>query len=402
MSNPEAYDTFVIVPPGLEAVAATELRGLGVRSPRVEEGGVAVRLSRRDLYRVNLEARVASRVIVRLSEFHADSFHELERRARRVAWHRFLTPDTRVNLRVTCRKSRLYHSDAVSERIAGAIGSVAGNASLIETGGDADDPEAGDDTSQLVIVRVVRDVCSISVDSSGAHLHRRGYRLRSAKAPIRENLAAGFLRAAGWTPEQPLLDPFCGAGTFLIEAALIARRIPPGLRRPFQFERWPDFDAPLWRSIREDARSAILPETPAPLSGSDENAGALRASRENAERAGVATDIALERADAESLGARESQGPGWVVCNPPYGVRVGGADMRALRGLYLHFGNALRAGFRGWKVALVSGSPALDRLLRLPLAPALTLLNGGVRVRLMLGRVPSVRATRRSADDATP
>jgi Predicted N6-adenine-specific DNA methylase len=173
-----------------------------------------------------------------------------------------------VEFRVTSRKSRLYHQDAVAQRMMGA---VAARLSGIPAGGDS---------PQEFIVRLFRDECTVSADASGDLLHRRGYRLASGKAPLRETLAAAMLAAAGWDRVAPLLDPMCGSGTIPIEAALLARRVPPGLGRGFAFERWPGFDADAWEAVRATARGRILPQAPSPIQGSDRDAGAVAARRE--------------------------------------------------------------------------------------------------------------------------
>src|SRR5688572_8761597 len=258
MNPAPKYHAFVITAPGLESLAAAELHTLGASDARTMEGGVAFTASRQSLYSANLHLRTASRVVVRAGEFAATAFHELERRAGKVPWEAFVSPNLGVSVRVTCRKSRLYHSDAVAERVAGAIASRVRGARVVDDEGD--DAEL---TNQLVIVRLFHDRCTVSVDSSGALLHRRGYRQAVAKAPIRETLAAAALIASGWRADAPLIDPMCGSGTIPIEGAMIARRIAPGLRRGFAFETWPDFDRAGWTSLVDEASSAILPNAAA-------------------------------------------------------------------------------------------------------------------------------------------
>ncbi|MCB0316689.1 MAG: class I SAM-dependent RNA methyltransferase, partial [Calditrichaeota bacterium] len=177
------------------------------------------------------------RILLRLGSFYAGGFPELKRKVRRLPWADMLTPKTHFELRVTCHKSRLYHSGAVAERVADAIHQQCG-AQPVPAGSSADD-EGG--ASQLIVVRLLRDHCTVSIDTSGEGLHRRGYRQATAKAPLRETLAAAMLLAAGWDDRAPLLDPFCGSGTIAIEAALLARHLAPGLQRRFAFMDWPDF-----------------------------------------------------------------------------------------------------------------------------------------------------------------
>lgn len=377
MSTPQNYDAFAITAPGLEPLAAAELHGLGVSYAEAVEGGVTFSASRPVLYTANLQLRTASRVIVRASEFGATAFYDLERRATKVPWDTFLSPNSGVALRVTCKKSRLYHSDAVAERVAAAIVGRVRGARIVEDTGDDD----ADAQAQLVVVRLFHDRCTISVDSSGALLHRRGYRQAIGKAPMRETLAAATILATGWRGQSALVDPMCGSGTIPIEGALIARRMAPGLHRSFAFERWPDFDAKAWREVRAEAESAVLPRSPVVIQGSDRDEGAIEAARANAARAGVDADIEFV---VRSISAAEAPADrGWIISNPPYGVRVGERD--PLRNLYAQLGKVVRSKFAGWYLALVTADAGLERQLGVGLRPVLRTSNGGIRVRVMGG-----------------
>jgi putative N6-adenine-specific DNA methylase len=387
MSTVPRYDAFVITAPGLEPLATSELHALGLTDARPVDGGVSCSASRADLYAANLNLRTASRVVVRAGEFGAKAFHELERRAAKVPWEAFVSPNLPVSLRVTCRKSRLYHSDAVAERVATAITSRVPSARIVGEVGDPDGDDVADGGSvaagaaanQLVLVRLLHDRCTVSVDSSGALLHLRGYRKAVGKAPIRETLAAAALLAAGWQGDVPLLDPMCGSGTIPIEGALLARRIAPGLRRHFAFEQWPDFDAGTWRQVHEDAESRVLPQSPVAIRGSDRDAGAIASAQANAARAGVGDTVEFA---VHPISAVEPMAEsGLIVSNPPYGVRVGDRDR--LRNLYAQLGNVIRAKAPGWRVALVSADQALERQTGLNLRPVLRTSNGGIRVRVM-------------------
>jgi putative N6-adenine-specific DNA methylase len=368
---------FAVAAPGLEPLVADELRALaGVQPLEVEEpepGGVGFQADQAGLYAANLHLRVASRVLVRVGSFHAAAFHQLERYARRLPWSRYVRGGHGVVFRVTSRKSRLYHQEAVTQRLLEAVNAAV---PLGPAG-----PEGG---AQEFVVRLYRDECTVSADASGELLHRRGYRLESAKAPLRETLASAMLGAAGWTGQAPLLDPMCGSGTILIEAAMLARRIPPGLGRSFAFERWPEFDRRAWDTVRERARARISPAGAVPIQGSDRDAGAVRAAAGNAERAGVGADIVWRRA---AISAIEPPGSaGWSVTNPPYGVRVG--DRKRLRDLYAQFGHVLRAKCSGWELAMLTAHPELEHQTGLPLESRFETTNGGIRVRLMRARLP--------------
>ena len=374
---------FVITAPGLETLALAELHALGVQGASAEPGGVEISGDARSIQLANLHLRTASRVVLRVGEFTATAFHELERRALRLPWGELLPSRQPVRIRVTCRKSRLYHSDAVAERVAGAIARRAEGVTTSDRGAGEGDEEGADPGAQLVLVRLLHDRCTISLDSSGALLHLRGYRQALAKAPLRETLAAACLLGSGWNGSAPLEDPMCGAGTIPIEAALLARRIPPGLGRAFAFERWSAFDASSWRELREQAQAAVLPGSPVPIRGSDRDAGAIEAALGNAERAGVAADVVFERRALSAMPAAEAGG--WIVTNPPYGMRVG--EQAPLRDLYARFGDVVRESRPDWTVAMLSADRKLEGHTRLRWHEALRTSNGGIPVRLMVAKV---------------
>jgi putative N6-adenine-specific DNA methylase len=369
LQTPLRSACYAIVTPGIEEITAAELRSLGLAPSATEPGGVSFDADLAGLYAANLHLRTASRVVRRVATFRASTFHELERRARRVPWASFLVPGRAAAFRVTSRKSRLYHGRAIEQRLREWVGAPVA---------------AGEEDGQLFVVRAFRDEFTVSVDTSGALLHRRGYRLATAKAPLRETLAAAMLLDVGWDGSVPLLDPMCGSGTIPIEAALIARRMPPGAGRTFAFEGWPEFDAVTWRRVLADAEERVLPRAAVPISGSDRDAGAIAAAQENAARAGVTADVRLDRRAVSAI--EPPAGPGWVVSNPPYGGRVG--DRGQLRDLYAQIGHTLRRRCPGWKVALLSAHRELERHTALVLEPSLALSNGGIPVRLVQGTVP--------------
>ena len=400
-------DCYAVVAPGLELLAAAELRSIGIvavvrgavgavraAGAASESGGVAFRATDTELFEANLRLRTASRVIVRIAEFRATAFHELERLARGVRWDEFVAPGGAVRLCVTCRKSRLYHSDGVAERVAGAIARRVKGATIAGAGREADDDsEAGasGQPAQLFLVRFANDVCTISADSSGELLHRRGYRLATAKAPLRETLAAAMLLAVGYDGSAPLMDPMCGAGTIAIEAALIARRIAPGVSREFACERWPGAPVRQFGEQRAAARAQALLRAASPIIASDRDAGGAAATLANAERAGVAAEIEVRRGALS--GIAPPPGRGLLLTNPPYGARVSAGS--EVRNLYAQLGNVARAKCAGWTVAFLSADRAMEAQLKLPLGEALRFRNGGIPVRLMRAEIPAARPSRR-------
>jgi putative N6-adenine-specific DNA methylase len=369
----------------LEPIVAAELRSLGV-APRVEVGGVGFSGTIETIARANLWLRTASRVIVRVAAFRAQAFHELERLARAVPWERFVANGGAVRFRVTSKKSRLYHTGAIAQRFGEAIEHRLGKLGAIESSTAEEEDDAVAPRAQLFVIRVVYDSFTVSADSSGALLHQRGYRLAIAKSPLRETLAAAMLIAGDWTGERPLVDPLCGSGTIPIEAALLARRMAPGLGRSFAFVSWPTFDASRWEGLRREAAGAALPRAAVAIRGSDRDTGAIEAARANAERAGVADDVELSVRALSAMGM-PSAAPGHVVTNPPYGVRVG--EVAPLRDLYARFGQVLRAKCPGWRLVMLSANARLEKELRLRLEERLSTRNGGIPVRLLTAEIPA-------------
>jgi putative N6-adenine-specific DNA methylase len=376
---------FAIAAPGLEPIVSAEIAALGA-STTIVGGGVEFDASRDLLYRCNLELRVASRVLVRIASFRARTFFELERHARDIPWRAFLQRGSAVSLRVSSSKSKLYHEGAIEQRLMSAIQEKIGDI----TSSRARDDEDTCDEAQMFVVRFLRDECTVSADSSGALLHLRGYRQAVAKAPLRETLAAALIAGSQWSGATPLIDPMCGAGTIPIEAALIARRIAPGLAnaartpRRYAFQHWPDYDDSSWTSIVAAARTRILPTSPVAIVGSDRDAGAVEAALSNAARAGVNDDVVFTKA---ALSAAPLPAPdAWLVTNPPYGVRVGGGDQRNLAAA---LGNLVREALPYGRAALITPDTAIGRHARLRLETLFDTRNGGIAVRAMATPLPA-------------
>lgn len=375
--------------PGFAPLIAAECVALGLTPREVTPAGVALDLTMRELFTLNCWTRLASRIIVRLASFDARDFATLEKQAARVPWARVVHPGTSARLRVTCKKSRLYHSDAVAERVARGIEQCVPGVTVITRARDDEDDDEESGPSQLIVVRFDHDRCTISADSSGALLHRRGWRLAVAKAPLRETLAAGMLAAMPWNGEVPLVDPFCGSGTIGIEAALRVRRIAPGLSRSFAMEQWPAAPRELFTMVRAEARAAVLPSVPVPIVLRDRDAGAIEAARANAERAGVLADLSVGQGALSDTVLSEVGDTGLLLTNPPYGLRVSeGAD---LRGLYQRLGSVVRAGGPGWRVAMLVPERAMAAQTGLSFDTVLKTANGGLPVSVEASRSPSPR-----------
>jgi putative N6-adenine-specific DNA methylase len=382
---------FAVTAPGLKPYAAKELVRMGISVldqdsskphrkrglPGEDAGGVEFEATLEDLYRANLELRTVNRILVRMGEFYAAAFKELRKKASRLAWERYLKPGDPLSLRVACHKSKLYHSGGVAERVASAIADRLGSESPILA---FDENESGT-LPQLITVRLVRDLCTLSVDSSGENLHRRGYRKATAKAPLRETLAAGMLLASEWDGVSPLLDPFCGSGTIPIEAALLGLGRAPGRLRRFAFMNWPDFDISLFDTLQSNT-GGNPDKKLIRITASDRDEGAVRIARENALRADVEDVIEFSH---RSISAIEPEGRGWVVTNPPYGLRV--SMNKDLRNLYAQFGNILRQKCPGWRVAIMCNDDRLLGFTGLNFSQKISTVNGGVNVRLALATV---------------
>lgn len=374
-------ELYAVSAPGLAQFTAAELAALSLKpilsEVTGEEGGVTFEGNQREIYLANLHLRTASRVLIRLGQFYAAAFSELRKKASRLAWETILHPGQAVALRVTCHESKLYHSGAVAERVAGAIADRLGKP-IQAVRFD----ENAAETPALVIVRLVNNQCTLSLDTSGAHLHRRGYRQAVAKAPLRETLAAGLLMAAGYTGDAPFLDPFCGSGTLPIEAALIARHMAPGRLRHFAFMDWPDFNAALWNELRQQAEDQIQKTSPI-IQGSDRDAGAVEMARSNAARAAVLDAIEFTHQAVSAI--HPPSDPGFVVTNPPYGVRVRSAH--DLRNLYDQFGKVLRLNCPGWQAAILCSDSSLLGHIGLTYGQRYFFNNGGLQVQLACAKI---------------
>ena len=363
MTTPD-FEIFLTAPPGLEPVLLDEVRGKGFKQARAVPGGVTIRGGWPEAWRANLWVRGAGRVLARLDSFRVTHLAQLDARARRVPWGEVLRPDISYRVEASCAASRIYHSGAAAQRIETAIR---------ESLGAPHSPEG----EVLVRARLEHDLCTISVDTSGEPLHKRGYKEAVNAAPMRETMASLFLRACGYTGGETVLDPMCGSGTFVIEAAEIAARLNPGRGRSFAFEKLATFDAEAWDRMRA-VRSARTP--PALCHGSDRDAGAVAMSLANAERAGVTGGTRFRQATISEITPPEGP-PGLVIANPPYGTRLG--EREKLFPLYRALGEVLRGRFAGWRVGIVASEHALAHATGLPFLPLeAPVPHGGLRVSL--------------------
>lgn len=365
MTAPEPFEIYLVATPGLEGPLCAEVRALGYKRAKTVEGGVSLNGTWEDVWRLNLEVRGATRVLARVAKFHASHLAQLDKLAHQVAWEQFLRGDVPVSVDASCRKSKIYHAGAAAERVGKAISNRIG-ASL------------SDDAALRVMVRIEKDEVTISLDSSGASLHKRGFKAEVNRAPMRETMAALFLRQCGYTGDEPLLDPMCGSGTFVIEAAEIALGLKPGRGRDFAFELLPGFDGGAFNSLKSTASIAAVQEVH--CFGSDRDPGAVRMAKDNATRAGVADVTRFIETDIDNLQPPTDE-KGLVIINPPYGARIG--SKAPLLALYRTIGRVLCARFAGWRVGLVTADADLARATGLPFEkPVPPVLHGGMRIAL--------------------
>ena len=374
------WDWFAACAPGLEEICAAELAALGLETGPPQGGGVGFRGRLEAAYLANLWLRCAGRVLLRLADFRVRTWQDLVRQAGRIPWEVFLRPGRELRIQVSLRASNLRHSGRVAEVVLEQAARRLESLGL-EPPRAAAAHQAG---AQLVLVRGYQRRALISLDTSGEHLHRRGYRLAAGSAPLREDLAAALLSLCAYRGGQTLLDPMTGSGTLAIEAALLARGLPPALQRSLALESWPCHRAPTWDHLRKRARQEALPRAPGAILARDLRPQALEQARQNAGRAGVEGDLELMRADL--LESPPPPGPaGLVVINPPYGRRLLSPN-QATR-LVREVARKLRREYQGWQVGLVLQRPAWQGLFSLKGTRRLVAAHGGLKVTLLSGRV---------------
>jgi putative N6-adenine-specific DNA methylase len=360
---------------GIEPLLADELRALGAAGVEPGRGGVHFAGDRTLLYRANLWLRTAIRVLWPILEAPVTSPEELYEAVRGVDWSRFMTPEHTLAVDCNVRDSALTHSKYAALKTKDAICDQ-----FLEKCGrrpsvDVDEPMVG------LNLHIYRNQTVLSLDSSGDSLHKRGYRPIQTRAPLNEALAAALLLQTGWDGTTPLADPLCGGGTLPIEATWLALRRPPGLtRRRFGFQGWMDFDIAAWAALRDEARTGVAKALAAPVVGSDERGDAIAFARDNARAAGVGHLVRFEK---KQLREARPPGdvPGTLVCNPPYGERLG--EEKELQPLYHLLGEVLRTHWRGWSAFVFTGNRRLAHRIGLEPTAEWPLFNGKIPCRLL-------------------
>ena len=373
----KSHTFFAPCAPGFEDVLAAEIAALpelgsvGPSSVSAERGGVTFSGPLDTLYHANLQLRTAHRVLLRVETFLAQSYPALFDRAGRVPWEHYLGFQPSYRLRVSAKASRLRHHKKIADTVESAV------LKRLKPLGLA--PRHSDEAPLAFQLRFFEDRCTLSLDTSGEHLHRRGYRRHVSDAPLRETLASAALLRAQWQNYPVILDPLCGAGTLLTEAALLASHRAPGIEREFAFEHMPSFQPSKWERFKREAEARQTVPT-VRLIGSDVQPSAVAAARANAARAGLSERIQLEVESVLELSPPAEQG--LLISNLPYGKRIEGSQTALLSNLARH----LSATFSGWDFAFISHSSAWAE----PLAQELSVQrfqNGGLDVVLLQGRI---------------
>jgi len=379
---------FCPVPRGLESLLADELRALGAVDPRAVPGGLEWRGDWAACWRANLESRLATRVLWRVGAGRYRSEADIYRLAHSVTWAKWFTPEDTMRVVVTARHSPLKSLEFITLRIKDAVcdhfRAIRGARPSVDTA----------DPAVRVHAFLERDTATLYLDTSGEPLYKRGFKPGTVQAPLKENLAAGILRLTGWRADEPLADPMCGSGTFLLEAAQIALDIAPGLGRHFAFERLRTFDAKAWAALCKSAEDRRQPPRALPIHGADIANSQLRRARENLAAAGLEKHVTLECADLLEL--KPSTLAGVMVTNPPYGVRLGEAG--ELAAFYPRLGDALKRHWAGWRCHLLSADMNLARLIGLKASRRTPLFNGALECRLFEYRI--VAGSNRGAREA--
>jgi putative N6-adenine-specific DNA methylase len=370
---------FAPCPRGLEALLRSDLETMGAQNLRATDGGVEFSGDWTLCYRVNLESRLASRVLWRVKETRYRSEHDVYKAVFELQWQRWFDVSNTIRVNTTAIRCPLKSLEFITLLVKDAVCDRFREHCNERPSVDTLEPDV------RIHVFIEDDLLMLYLDTSGDALFKRGVRQYTNIAPLRENLAAGILRMTGWQPGTPLVDPMCGSGTFLIEAAQMSLNIQPGIARRFAFEKLKNFDAKLWQRMREQAITAQLPPAPLELYGSDLYGDALKTAQRNLQEAGLAECVQLKQANVLEVSAPAEHGI--LVANLPYGERMGELD--ELAELYPKLGDALKQKFGGWTAYLFTADRAILKLMRLSPSKRTPLFNGPIECRLLEYRIVS-------------
>ena len=372
---------FAAAAPGFESICHEELMELGlpIENASIVEGGVEFDGRLEDCYQANLHLRTPSRILLRMERFKASGFRPLEKKAAEIPWELYLPPRMLPKIHVTTKHCRLYHTDAIGQRI------LAGISRHLSKGNDDDKESDWPQLDTTVFIRGIDDRFTVSIDSSGDHLHRRGLKRHHGQAPLRETMAAAALLLAGYSGTEPLIDPMCGTGTFSLEAALMVKNMPPGWFREFAFQHWPAFSQKRWDYLKRQA-AAQFAKPPGPVIYASDQDSVACSQLEKCIRHHHLSDVitVAQKNFFDFLPGELTDQTGAVVINPPYGRRLGSPEKGEQ--LFEAIGDHLSRGYRGWKVVLVAPDRKLIKKLPFKL-DVLPFFHGGLKPALMFGRI---------------
>ncbi len=365
---------FATVARGLEELAAQELTELGAQDVAQGFCGVSFQGDRELLYRVNLWARLPFRVLMKLGEFPSLDANELIESIQQIEWAKYLNPDLTMAVTVTGKNEQLNHSHFTAVQVKRAITNQQTKEFGSRSNVDIDEPDV------RINVHIDKDICTVSLDSSGNSLHRRGYRSAVGDAPLKESLAAALMKMSGWTPDMAFVDPLCGSGTLPLEAAMQALNIAPGVfREQFGFERWLDFDRALFDQLLKDAEAGEKKDVNVTIIGSDRSFEVIQQAKSNAQKSGVERYIQFAQLELAEVEAPSDSGI--LLCNPPYGERLGRDE--DLGAFYKLLGDILKNRFKGWTAYVLSGNKELAKSIGLRSAQRFPVYNGTLACQLM-------------------
>ncbi len=369
---------FAVTAPGLEELCLKEIKALGLplENAAAVPGGVEFRGRLVACYQANLHLRTAGRILMRIDQFKATNFRQIENKAARIPWELYLPALSLPRIKVSTHHCRIYHTDAISERILNCI-----SKSRLQVSPAAN--SAGP-ANQTLYVRGLADRFTVSVDSSGTHLHKRGIKKPAGQAPLRETFAAAALMLAGYRGRKPLIDPMCGTGTFSLEAATIAKNLPPGGFRRFAFMDWPSFRRKQWAYLKQESKadsSEISPQ----IYASDIDPVACNRLKECLTQHPLSETVRVSHQDFFDIDPKDlTDRSGLVVINPPYGRRL--ENRPKSEGLFLDICARLKRKYQGWQIILISPTRRLAQRVPFELAKH-PISHGGLKPIMMIGKI---------------
>jgi putative N6-adenine-specific DNA methylase len=374
-------DYFAVTAPGFETLCLNELQSLvpDHSAASAHTGGVAFKGRLKDCYLANLNLRTANRILMRIESVDATSFSQLQKKLSDIPWELFLKAGQVLQTHVTTRHCKLYHTGAISERILKSIKARKKNSGLMVP------DEKSPSVTQNIHVRGVDDRFTVSIDSSGESLYKRGLKQHTGAAPLRETLAAVSLSLAGYSGKEPLIDPMCGAGTYSLEAALMVKKIPPGWFREFAFMQWPAYRTKRFEYLkRQFEDDFVQPEKPV-IFASDKDPQACRQLERCSRQFGLSDTVSINKADFFDLVPSDlTDQPGLITINPPYGRRIG--TRQESSEMFHAICETLAHQYKGWKLVLIAPRKQLEKKVSFKLK-TYPLLHGGLRLQLMVGKI---------------